>query len=125
MGRLTYDPETRYTPSGTAVCAFTIAVDRGRNDSNGNRQTDFLRCRAFGKTGEFVQTYFAKGRMIGVEGSIQIDRTEKDGQKREYISIVVNKAFFTGERRDDYSQTEPTHTATARGYDDETDEVPF
>lgn len=125
MGRLTYDPETRYTPTGTAVCSFTVAVDRDRKDSAGNRQTDFLRCKAFGKTAEFVQSYFGKGKMIGVEGSIQIDRVEKDGQKREYISIAVNKAFFTGEKRDDYSSTQPTKQDEPQGYEDNSDDVPF
>lgn len=125
LGRLVNDPENRYTPTQTLVATFTIAVDRDRKDANGNKQTDFFRCKAFSKTAEFITAYFSKGKMIGVEGSIQIDRVEKEGQKRDYISIAVNKAFFTGERRDDYSQTEPTNTATARGYDDETDEVPF
>ena len=124
LGRLTADPETRYTATGTAVCSFTIAVDRDRKDSAGNRQTDFLRCKAFNKTAEFVQNYFAKGRMIGVEGSIQIDRVEKDGQKREYISIAVNKAFFTGEKRDDSSRFEPTSQATSQADYDDSD-VPF
>lgn len=124
LGRLVNDPENRYTPTQTLVATFTIAVDRDRKDSNGNKQTDFFRCKAFSKTAEFITAYFGKGKMIGVEGQINIDRVEKDGVKRDYISVNVNKAFFTGERRDDYSQPEPTHTATARGYEEE-DEVPF
>lgn len=124
MGRLTSDPETRYTATGTAVCSFTVAVDRDRKDSAGNRQTDFLRCKAFGKTAEFVQSYFSKGKMIGVEGSIQIDRVEKEGQKRDYISIAVNKAFFTGEKRDDSLRFEPDSQPTNQADYDDSD-VPF
>ena len=124
MGRLTSDHETRYTPTGTAVCSFTVAVDRDRKDQAGNRQTDFLRCKAFGKTAEFVQSYFSKGKMIGVEGSIQIDRVEKEGQKRDYISIAVNKAFFTGEKRDDSFRFEPTSQPTNQADYDDSD-VPF
>lgn len=124
MGRICGEIETRYTATGTAVCSFTVAVDRDRKDSAGNRQTDFLRCKAFGKTAEFVQSYFSKGKMIGVEGSIQIDRVEKEGQKRDYISIAVNKAFFTGEKRDDSLRLEPANQPTNQADYDDSD-VPF
>ena len=124
LGRVCGEIENRYTPTQTLVATFTIAVDRDRKDSAGNKQTDFFRCKAFGKTAEFVQSYFSKGKMIGVEGSIQIDRVEKEGQKRDYISIAVNKAFFTGEKRDDSLRLEPANQPTNQADYDDSD-VPF
>ena len=124
LGRICGEIENRYTPTQTLVATFTIAVDRDRKDSAGNKQTDFFRCRAYSRTAEFISNYFSKGKMIGVEGQINIDRVEKDGVKRDYVNINVNKAFFTGEKRDDSSRFEPTSQATSQADYDDSD-VPF
>ena len=124
LGRICGEIENRYTPTQTLVATFTIAVDRDRKDSAGNKQTDFFRCRAYSKSAEFISNYFSKGKTIGVEGQINIDRVEKDGVKRDYVNINVSRAFFTGEKRDDYSSNQHTKQDEPQGYEDDSD-VPF
>lgn len=79
MGRLTADPELRQTPNGVSTCQFNVAVDRGYTTQSGERQTDFITVVAWRQTAEFVSRYFAKGRMIIVEGSL---RTRSYADKR-------------------------------------------
>ena len=91
MGRLTRDPELRYTQSGTPVASFSLAVDRdfGSRDG-GDRQTDFIDIVAWRQTAEFVSKYFAKGRMAVVSGRLQIrDWQDRDGNKRRSAEVVA------------------------------------
>lgn len=91
IGRLTADPELRKTISGLSVCSFTIAVNRRFSKD----ETDFLEICAWRQTAEFVSKYFAKGRLIGVEGSIQAENwTDKQGVKRRRWQVVADGAFF-------------------------------
>lgn len=94
IGRLTRDPELRNTPSGIACCTFTVACDRRYADQNGNRQADFLNCVAWRERADFISKYFAKGRRIGLEGSIQTRSYEKDGQNRTATEILVDSVEF-------------------------------
>jgi single-strand DNA-binding protein len=99
IGRLTADPELKTTNSGTAVCSFTLAVDRQFKDQNGNKQVDFLNVVTWKGTAEFVSKYFSKGSAFGVEGSVQTRNwTDKDGNKRIATEIVADRAFFTGSK---------------------------
>ena len=80
MGRLTRDPEIRYTPNNIPVASFTLAVDRDFKNGSGEKETDFINCVAWRSTAEFVEKYFSKGRMIVVSGRLQIRKyTDKDG----------------------------------------------
>lgn len=100
MGRLTRDPELRRTQSGTAVAAFTIAVDRDYKPQSGEKETDFIDCVAWRSTGEFVSKYFSKGRMAVVEGRLQIrDWTDRDGNKRRSAEVVADSVYFGGSKR--------------------------
>ena len=72
IGRLTRDPELRYVPSGAPVASFTLAVDRPFRDQQGNRETDFIDIVAWRKLAEQVSQYMSKGRMVAVEGRLQI-----------------------------------------------------
>ena len=93
MGRICNDIELRRTGSGVAVASFTIACDRDFN--KGEKETDFIECVAWRNTGEFVQKYFAKGRMIVVSGRLQIRSwNDKDGNKRKTAEVVVDNAYF-------------------------------
>ena len=96
MGRLTRDPELRHTQAGTAVASFTVAVDRDFKDKEtGERKTDFIDCVAWRSTGEFVDKYFAKGRMAVVEGRLQLrDWTDKEGNKRRSAEVLVSSVYF-------------------------------
>lgn len=96
VGRLTADPELKTTPSGVSVCSFSVAVNRRFADSNGERKADFINCVAWRQTAEFICNYFAKGRMIGLVGSIQTrDWTDNEGRKRYATEVVVDEAYFT------------------------------
>lgn len=104
MGRLTRDPELRYTSSNIPVASFTVAVDRDYgNRESGEKQTDFINCAAWRSTGEFVSKYFNKGSMIVVSGRLQLrDYTDRDGNKRTAAEIVADNVYFgESKRRDD------------------------
>ena len=101
MGRLTRDPELRYSQSADpiAILRFSIAVNkRIKNDSGPD--ADFIDCVAFGKTGEFINQYFKKGAMIAVEGRIQTSSWDdkESGQKRYRTEVIVDQSYFTGSR---------------------------
>ena len=98
MGRLTKDPEVRYSQGETpmAVARYTLAVDRRQARSNNNEQTaDFINCVAFGRAGEFAERYFRKGTKIAITGRIQTGSyTNKDGVRVYTTDIVVEDQEF-------------------------------
>lgn len=96
MGRLTRDPELRYTGSGTPVCSFSIAINNGYGD---NAHTDFINCVAWNKTAEFVSKYFTKGRMIIVIGRIQTRSWDGPDGKKNYATEVVASEVSFGESK--------------------------
>ena len=102
MGRLVRDPELRRTGSGVAVNNFCVAVDRDYvAKDGGERKTDFINCFAWRGTGEFIAKYFTKGRMIVVDGRLEMrDWTDKDGNKRTSAEINVDNAYFGDSKRD-------------------------
>ena len=102
MGRLTKDVELRRPGSGVAVASCTIACDRDFTDKqSGEKKTDFIDCVAWRSTGEFISKYFAKGRMIVVDGRLEIrEWTDKDGNKRRNAEIIVDNAYFGDSKRD-------------------------
>ena len=102
VGRLTKDPETRYTTGDNqmAVCRFTLAVDRIGKDKG----ADFIGCVAFGKTAEVIGKYMSKGRQMAVKGHIQTGSYEKDGQKRYTTDVIVDRMEFVGSKNDEKPQ---------------------
>ena len=96
MGRMTRDPELRRTGSGVAVANFCVAVDRDFSGKDGGeKETDFIDCVAWRQTGEFVSKYFTKGRMIVVDGRLQIRNwTDKDGNKRRSAEVEAEHCYF-------------------------------
>jgi single-strand DNA-binding protein len=101
MGRLTRDPELRKTGSGVSVASFTIAVDRDFA-KDGEKKTDFIDCVAWRQTGEFISKYFTKGRMIVVDGHLEIrEWTDKEGNKRRNAEVIVDHAYFADSKKDD------------------------
>ena len=94
IGRLTRDPNVKYTQSGKAYASLTLAIDR-RKSSDGNQQADFIQCVAWEKTAEVISQYCTKGKKIAVEGRIQTRSYDaKDGAKRYVTEIVVNSMEF-------------------------------
>ena len=120
MGRLTRDPELRYTQSQTPVASFTLAVDRdfGGRDG-GEKQTDFIDCVAWRQTAEFVSKYFAKGSMAVVSGRLQIrDWTDREGGKRRSAEVVVDNIYFgDSKRRDDGAPRSESRPAFSDSYE--------
>ena len=102
MGRLVRDPELRRTGSGVAVASFCVAVDRDyQSKDGGERKADFINCVAWRQTGEFISKYFTKGRMIVVDGRLEMrDWTDRDGNKRTSAEVIVDNAYFGDSKRD-------------------------
>ena len=97
MGRLTRDPEVRYSQgdNATAVARYTLAVDRRFNRNNDEQTADFINCVAFGKSGEFAEKYLHKGTKIAITGRIQTGSyTNKDGVKVYTTDVVVEDHEF-------------------------------
>ena len=108
MGRLTRDPELRYTQSGTPVASFTLAVDRDfASKENGEKPTDFIDIVAWRQTGEFVSKFFTKGSMAVVSGRLQIrEWQDKEGNKRRSAEVVADNVYFgEGKRSHDGADT--------------------
>ena len=99
VGRLTKDPELRYTQSGIAVASFTLAVNRRFTNQNGDREADFINCVAWQKAAEFVANYFKKGQQMGLEGRLQVRSYEgNEGQRRWVTEVVAEQIEFVGSK---------------------------
>lgn len=99
IGRLTRDPELKSTNAGTAVCNFSVAVDRTYRDKEGNRPTDFFDISVFGATAEFVSKYFKKGSSIAVSGAMESRKfVDKDGNNRIAWSLHADEVNFCGSK---------------------------
>jgi len=95
IGRLTQDPELRYTNSGTAVASFTLAVDRARASQNGERETDFINIVVWQKQAEHCAQYLHKGRLAAVDGRLQLRSYDnREGQKVRVAEIVADTVRF-------------------------------
>ena len=95
IGRLTRDIDLKYTQSGIAVASFTLAVDRGFKNANGERETDFIDITVWKQQAENCANYLSKGKLVAVEGSLQIRSYEaKDGSKRKVAEVVANNVKF-------------------------------
>lgn len=88
VGRLTKDPEIKVLNSGKIVAAFTLAVQRTKED------VDFIPCEAWAKTAESIRDYVTKGSLIGIEGSIRVDNYEVEGARRTFTKVVCNRVHF-------------------------------
>lgn len=118
MGRITRDLEMKRmnNQDKTAYLQFTIAINREYKNNNDGYDADFISCNAFGKTAEFVNKHFGKGRLILIEGSIRNDDyTDSNGNKIRKTKVRVEKVRFTGEKKIDQYTTS----------DIEDDDLPF
>lgn len=95
IGRLTKDPELRYTQSGKAVATLRLAVDRGTTNPQGEKETDFIDVVVWERQAETVANYLQKGRLVAVQGRLQIRQYEtQEGQRRERAEVVANQVRF-------------------------------
>ena len=135
MGRLTYEPELRKTPSDVSVIRFQVACDRSYQRTGAERQADFIDCVAWRQTAEFISRYFHKGSMIAVEGTIQTSNyTDKNGNNRKQIEVLANNVSFCGSKSESGSMDiEPESVAKYSSTDnsdfeeivDDDDDLPF
>ncbi len=121
-GRLTADPELRYTSNNIPVTSFSIAVNR-RYKAGEESQADFINIVAWRQTAEFVTKYFKKGSMIGIEGSIQTRKyVDKDtGKNRTAFEVIANNVQFVESRRDGAADTAGTAPAPSFNNTDNND----
>lgn len=89
IGRLTRDPELRYTPSGVATCTFTLAVERNYSNSKGEREADFIPIVTWRNIAETCANYLRKGLLVAVEGRIQVRSYDNNEGRRVYVTEVI------------------------------------
>ena len=135
MGRLTRDPEVRYTQANnTLVASFTLAVNRRFARQGEERQADFINIVAWGKTGEFCSKYFRKGQQVGIIGRIQTRNWDDDqGQKHYATEVIAEETYFADSKRESevssgFESTFGSMSDTSMNSDFETtssDDLPF
>ena len=103
-GRITKDPEIRYTQNGLANLLFTIAVDRQVRDASGNRQADFVSCVAWGQQADFMSRYVKKGNMLAITGRIQVRNYQGQDNQTHYVTEVVVESVENLSPRDQATQ---------------------
>ncbi|EAC6346122.1 TPA: single-stranded DNA-binding protein [Listeria monocytogenes] len=113
VGRLTKDPDLRYTPAGVAVATFTLAVNRAFTNQSGEREADFIQCVVWRKPAENVANFLKKGSMAGVDGRIQTRNYEDNDGKRVFVTEVVAETVQFLEPRNH------TEGATSNNYQSE------
>lgn len=123
IGRLTKDPELRYTQSGKAVCAFTLAVDRPYLANNGNREADFINIVVWNKTAENCAQYLAKGKLAAVDGRLQIRSYDgQDGQRRYVTEVIADNVQFLSPKSEGSQQEAWIGDS---GYNSPPEDLPF
>lgn len=132
MGRLTKDPELKYTSvNNTPVCTFTLAIDRRFQKPGEERQADFIQVVAWNKTAEFCGKYFQKGRQVAVTGRIQTRSWDDNEGKKHYTTeVVIDEAYFADSKRDGEGGPRAIGNRNVGGADgfiplDEEDDLPF
>ncbi|MGX7351995.1 single-stranded DNA-binding protein [Enterococcus canis] len=108
VGRLTKDPDLRYTASGAAVATFTLAVNRNFTNQSGNREADFINCVMWRKPAETLANYARKGTLLGVTGRIQTRNYENQQGQRVYVTEVIAENFQLLESRSASEQRQQT-----------------
>lgn len=131
MGRLTRDPETRYTQTNnTLVASFTLAVNRRFARQGEERQADFIPVVAWSKLGEFCSKYFKKGQQVGIIGRIQTRNWEDENKVKHYITeVIAEEAYFADSRKDsdssNFENTFGTDIASGSEFSVSSDDLPF
>ncbi|MFZ5989089.1 MAG: single-stranded DNA-binding protein [Bacillota bacterium] len=132
MGRLTKDPELRYTNvNNTPVCSFTLAIDRRFSRQGEEKQADFVPVVVWSKLAEFCSKYFTKGRQVAVVGRIQTRTWDDNEGKKHYVTeVVAEEAYFADSKKSDDAPARPLDNNGMQPSDgfyplDDDDELPF
>ena len=109
IGRISQDIDVKTSQAGKSYLNFSVAIDRKYKDQSGNKITDFLNCKAFGKTSEFIGQYFSKGDKIALIGSVQVDNyTDQQGNKKSFTYIQVDEVEFVEGKKQTVAEQAPT-----------------
>ncbi len=123
IGRLTKDPELKYTPNGTAVATFTLAVDRARTNAQGEREADFINIVVWQKQAENCANYLGKGSLAAVDGRLQIRSFDgQDGQRRWMTEVIADTVRFL-DKKGEGKRSEGGSMGSDIGFTDE--DIPF
>lgn len=128
IGRLAKDPELRYTPGGSAVCNFSLAVPRPFTNQAGEKEADFINITVWNKQGESAAKYLSKGRQVAIEGRVQNRSYEdKNGQKRWVTEVIAERVEFLGSKPADNNQQQnvPGNNTKEGPYDNFGQEIAF
>lgn len=132
IGRLTREPELKYTQSGMAILKFNVAVDRklskdkkAEAQANNQPTADFINCTAFGSTAEVIANYHSKGSQIGIEGRIQTGSYEKDGRTIYTTDVLVNSITFVGSSKKSNNTADTQNNSTDGFFPIDNDDIPF
>ena len=119
IGRLTRDPELRYTGNNTAVASFTIAVNRTYTNQAGEREADFIPVVVWRRQAESVKNYLSQGSQVAVEGRLQVrNYDDQNGQRRYVTEVIADSVEFIGSRRDNNNQSTGTSFNNAQAPSD-------
>lgn len=126
IGRLTKDPELKFTPNQTKYCMFALAVERRFKDKEGQRVTDFINCVAWKNTADFIVKYFKKGARIGASGSIQTRSYEdQNGVKRFITEVVIDEVEFVESSQAQQQPSEYAENVSGAVQGEQPDHLPF
>jgi single-strand DNA-binding protein len=120
IGRLVRDPELRYTTNGTPVSNFTLAVERNYTNQQGERDVDFIKIVTWRKLAEICAHHLGKGRLVAVDGSLQIRRSEKDGRVYNNPEVVANDVRFLDWPSDGSNTRDNTNNGSSNQADNNT-----
>jgi len=126
IGRLTKDPELRYTPNGVAVASFTLAVDRNRKNAQGEKETDFINIVAWRQLAELCANYLGKGKLAAVDGELHIRSFDgQDGQKRWVTEVVADNVRFLSPKDNPGGNSSSTPASLGNEISFSDDDIPF
>lgn len=125
VGRLTRDPDLRYTPNGVAVANFTVAVDRPFTNQQGERETDFINCVTWRRQAENLANYMKKGSLVGVDGRVQTRNYEGQDGKRVYVTEILAESIqFLESRRSEQGSTQTSPPNNDRNFQSQSERPP-
>ena len=115
IGRLTANPELRYTANNTAVTSFTLAVDRNFKNENGNKEADFINVVAWNKKAELIHQYLKKGDRVGIGGRLQVRKYQNErGENRYVTEVVADEVEFLNSKKSGLDEKSPVKSEDNR-----------
>ena len=125
LGRLTKDPDVKTTESGLTIANFSLAVNRKFVKEGEERQADFILCKAFGRTAEFIAKYIAKGQQVAITGRIQTGSYMKDDQKVFTTDVIIEDVYFADSKKSGTGTNDADNLTPGTFPSEDDDTLPF